>query len=173
MYKISILCASLALSLTPTSVQAGPDQGIHVTARPVTVVQWAQHTGKLLDRSLARNPNWPTQAEGIVAVKFLCSETGAPSNIAVLQSSGSKRLDEAAMKAVGRIATLHPLPDGVTHEQKFVATVLFANDSQSYWRQLDSLRQTARLQTDKFNHPTNLALGVGLLNAAESSVQVN
>ena len=77
------------------------------------------------------------------------------------------------MKAVGRIPTLHPLPDGVSHNQKFVATVLFARDQDSYWRQMDDLRQSAKQQNDKFNHPTHLALGVGLLNEAGSAVQVN
>lgn len=173
MYKMKILCASFALSLMPASALAEQDHGIQVTAKPVTIVKWAEHTSKLLDRSLARNRNWPAQTEGVVAVKFLCSDTGAPSNIVLLQSSGSKRLDNVAMKAVGRIATLHPLPDGVSHNQKFVATILFAENQQSYWRQIDTLRQAARLQNDKFNHPTNLALGVGLLNEAEPAVPVN
>lgn len=173
MYTMKILCASFALSLMPVSAFAEQDHGIQVTAKPVTVVKWAEHTSKLLDRSLARNRNWPAQKEGIVAVKFLCSDTGAPSNIALLQSSGSKRLDAVAMKAVGRIASLHPLPDGVSRNQKFVAKILFAENQQSYWRQIDALRQAARLQNDKYNRPTNLAFGVGLLNDAESTVQVN
>lgn len=108
-----------------------------------------------------------------MAVKFICNDAGVPTNIALLQSSGSKRLDDFAVKAVGRIPTLHPLPDGVSHGQKFVATVLFARDENSYWRQMSDLRQSASRQNEKFNHPTHLALGVGLLNEAGSAVQVN
>lgn len=173
MYKIKILCASLsALALMPVSALAEPEPGIQVTAKAVSVAKWAQRTGKLLDRSLLRARNLPTQ-DGTVAVKFICNDAGVPTNIALLQSSGSKRLDDFAVKAVGRIPTLHPLPDGVSHGQKFVATVLFARDENSYWRQMRDLRQSASRQNEKFNHPTHLALGVGLLNEAGSAVQVN
>lgn len=174
MYTMKILCASLSvLSLMPAPALAEPDHGIQVTAKPVTVDKWAQRTGKLLDRSLARTRNWPAQMDGIVAVKFICNDMGTPTSIALLRSSGSKKLDDVAIKAVGRIPTLHPLPDGVTRNQKYVATVLFARDQNSYWRQMENLRQSASQQNEKFNHPTHLALGVGLLNEAGSAVQVN
>lgn len=173
MYNIKILCASLSvLSLMQASALAQPDHGIQVTAKPVTVVKWAQRTGQLLDRSLARTRNWPAQ-DGIVAVKFICNDAGVPTNIALLKSSGSKKVDDFAVKAVGRIPTLHPLPEGVSHGQKFVATVLIAQDQNSYWRQMKGLRQSAQQQNEKFNQPTTLALGVGLLNEAGSAVQVN
>ena len=87
---------------------------------------------------------------GVVAVKFNCSETGAPIDVALYKSSGSRNLDEATLRALRRVATLHPLPVGMTHGQKFVVRVLFADSPAGAERQMDQLRAEARKNNEWF-----------------------
>jgi protein TonB len=85
--------------------------------------------------------NLPTP-EGVVAVKFNCSESGAPENVTLVEKSGNRDLDNATLRAVRRIATLHPLPAGMKHQQAIIIRVLYANSEQ------DTRRRLVKLQAD-------------------------
>ena len=85
--------------------------------------------------------NLPTP-EGVVAVKFNCSESGAPENVTLVEKSGHRDLDNATLRAVRRIASLHPLPEGMNHRQAIIVRVLYANSEQ------DTRRKLAKLQAD-------------------------
>ena len=67
--------------------------------------------------------NLPTP-EGVVAVKFNCSDSGAPENVTLVEKSGNRDLDNATLRAVRRIASLHPLRAGLDHRQVITVRVL-------------------------------------------------
>ncbi|MFD2137036.1 energy transducer TonB [Novosphingobium resinovorum] len=79
----------------------------------------------------------------MVAVKFNCSEDGVPSQVQLYKTSGHGDLDRATVRAVERIATLHPLPRGVGHDQQYIVRVLFANSEGYAQRNMTRLREDA------------------------------
>jgi TonB family protein len=160
------LAAASALTiLAPAhAAQQQPSKPIVVTA--VSVDQWAAQTSKSLSGKL----RYPTYLmgreanEGIVRVRFECSDSGAPAAVALLDSSGHRELDNEAMRAVNAIRTLHPLPDGIAHDQQFQAVVLFARNEQSYRRQAKAIREQAAWQNSRFvRGKAPLMASVGLL----------
>lgn len=136
-----------------------------VTATALTVDQWSANTTKSLERQLRRavHSNSPQTNEGVVRVNFRCSEDGTPSEVALANSSGHGDLDRAALRAVRGISTLHPLPQGIPHDQRFAALILFANDQLSYNRQMAVLRENAaRENASLAAGRTPLAMTIGL-----------
>lgn len=132
---------------------------ITVEAQHETVGQWSQRVGHSLSNELiypqaaGRDDN----AEGLAKVSFRCSEDGKPGEITVLSTSGSHDLDRAAMRAVKRIPTLHPLPDGIGHDRPFQAWVAFALDQDSLKRMVntahhDADQMNARIEKDRSGH---------------------
>lgn len=143
-----------------------PRHDIEVTAQHPALKDWTARTGELLSQTLRYPTIMSGPQEGVVAVKFLCSETGAPSGVALLKSSGSRQLDNAAMRGVIRIKSLHPLPSGMMPSQQYVATILFANDQHSYVRQIRQLEKAQQDGNRWFDgRSQTLALGIGLLGA--------
>lgn len=135
---------ALAGAAATSSVASG-EAPVAGSATAPTLAAWSTRVFRDLDHQLispvglfGREP--PT---GIVAVKFNCSESGAPAGVAVYKSSGSRVLDAQTVRAVQRIATLHPLPMGMSHGQQFIVRVLFAPTAESADRQMRKLRQEA------------------------------
>jgi len=97
----------------------------------VTMAEWTER----MHRVLANELHYPMPVLGLrpgsgtVSVKFNCSDNGRPDKVSVLKSSGDSLLDRAALSAVRRMASLHPLPTGFTPSQKFVALIVFANNA--------------------------------------------
>jgi TonB family protein len=146
--KHAIAFALASLAIAPAHAHQTKKQTIVVTGTPITLDRWVKRTSGQLEQNLhypaylmGREPN-----QGIVRVRFLCSEDGRPSGVAVAQSSGFHELDDAAMRAVRGIRSLHPLPEGLTHDQRYQAVVLFATNQASYDRQVAALRNEARRQ---------------------------
>jgi TonB family protein len=116
--------------------QPAPD--IVVTA-PVDaeVRAWSARVGEQIQQKM-RYPRMlgPTRLpDGLVEVRFECSEDGSPSKVALLNTSGSRRLDAAGVAAVERVRSLHPLPRGIDHGQVYKAQLLFVTDDGSgRWR---------------------------------------
>jgi TonB family protein len=108
--------------------------------------EWSQLVEQTIDRHLAypfffRSGDF---RQGQVQVTFLCSEDGRPASVSVEKSSGSYQLDRAAMRAITRVTSLHPLPEGITHEQKYRAVLLFGDGGDTGWtKRVASLRGTA------------------------------
>jgi len=96
----------------------------------VTMAEWNERMHGLLAKEL----HYPMPIMGLragsgtVSVKFNCSESGRPDKVSLLRTSGDALLDRAALNAVRRMASLHPLPTGFQPTQKFVALVVFTND---------------------------------------------
>lgn len=129
-----VFAGQRALAETPPSA----------SSEEVTLSIWSARFSNALDREL-RYPapirgDWRT---GVVYVKFHCSESGAPADVAIYKSSGAHVLDAAAIRAVKNIATLHPLPGGMKNDQAFRAVVLFSSSQEEHDRQLAQLSKEA------------------------------
>lgn len=119
--------------------QEAPSPSVTVQAGHETVSQWSQRVGQNLDAQLVypKPLNGANYSQGLAKVSFHCTEDGKPGDVALIASSGSRDLDRAAMQAVQRIQTLHPLPDGITRDRGMQAWIAFAPDE-------DSLRKMTR-----------------------------
>lgn len=132
----TLLGASLALTPGVAAArQHARTEGktITVKAAPTSLQQWNSRVAQSLDANLIypASIGRDDYAEGAVRVAFHCSEDGSPAGVTVLQSSRSNNLDRAALNAVKRIATLHPLPDGIGHDRAMEAWIFFASDQEA------------------------------------------
>lgn len=139
-----------AACLTAISCFAGSDvaeaQSVEPSlVAPPTLTVWSNRVFNELDKHLRVLPSVGPEGPqtGIVAVKFNCSESGAPAGVSLLRSSGNREFDRATLRAVREIVTLHPLPTGLSHEQKYVVRVLFAPSQESAKRQLVQMQREA------------------------------
>ena len=141
------LTAMLVVPLTSLEARQ-PVPDIVVTA-PVDaeVRAWSARVGENIGQQMRfpRDLGPTSDPEGMVAVTFKCSEDGRPSNVALLETSGSRRLDRAGIAAVERVRSLHPLPSGIGHGQVYRAQLLFATDDGSgrRYKELAALRAKA------------------------------
>lgn len=137
-------------------------------AEKVSLQQWSQRVEKALDQQI----RYPTLmggqpfATGLVRVKFNCSENGSPDKVSLAKSSGSGALDRAAIRAVKRIVTLHPLPDGMKHDQQYQAVLLFENDPVRHERAMKTVRDDAVKSNGWFKSRQVAGVGVGLVEVA-------
>ena len=162
----SYIIASTMLALLPAGAMAAQKQ-IVVTAPEVSLNAWSGRVVRALDRNIdypipiRGEPN-----EGVASVKFLCSEDGTPSQVAIVKSSGSRDLDASAVRAVRRIATLHPLPDGITHDQPFQANIIYATSQKKLDRQMAALLAEAKNRNAWLeNRSEKVALNIGFAAA--------
>lgn len=115
---------------------------------PPNVETWS----KTVFRQFERKMRYPMplagapMSEGIVAVRFGSDENGRPSAVRLHETSGHRDLDKATMRAVERIATLHPLPRGVSDDQQYVVRVLFASSENYARNKMKELRADAARQ---------------------------
>ena len=162
----SSIIASAILALLPAGAIAA-EKPIVVTGPEVSLNAWSGRVVRALDRNLyypipiRGEPN-----EGVASVKFLCSEDGTPSQVVIVKSSGSRDLDASAMRAVARIATLHPLPNGITHDQPFQANIIYATSQKKLDRQMAALLAEAKNHNAWIaNRSEKLALNIGFAAA--------
>ncbi len=143
----------LAAPVVAQDVVVGPNA-------PVTLVAWAKRVGKDLDRNMRFPTSIGFQARptGIVRVKFACSESGRTDQVALYKSSGDRALDLAALESVRRVTSLHPLPDGMGHGQRYVATLLYATNYDDYDQQLRKIRAEALKNNSWFKGSSGIAL---------------
>lgn len=143
MFAATIL--GLAMAVTPSGGRAETDMDTLSVIAPPSVKVWSENVFRQFESKVV----YPTPlgtfpaSEGIVAVKFNCSEDGAPADVQLYRTSGHSDLDRATIRAVQRISTLHPLPRGVTHEQKYIVRVLYANSEDYARRNMSRMREDA------------------------------
>ena len=138
-------------ALLATSSFASPATDQHNSPATGTLAAWSTRVSSELDQMLpqpAMMPGQPSPSR-VVVVKFGCSETGAPSDAAILKSSGSRALDRAGIQGIKRVG-LHPLPDGMAHGQRFQAAILFANSPEEARALLAGMRKQAERQNSWF-----------------------
>ena len=134
--------AQAQLTVTPSGTSR--PASAHDAATP-TLATWSRHVFENLSdvttypRPVAGRPD----NTGIVAVKFNCSESGAPENVVLYKSSGHRDLDHATLRGVRRIASLHPLPAGVSHHQGIIIRVLYARTEDGAKRLAAKMRADA------------------------------
>jgi TonB family protein len=120
----------VAQNSAPASPGKEPMASHTTPGKLVTMAEWNER----MHRILAKELHYPSPIMGLrpgsgtVSVKFNCSDSGRPDKVSLLKTSGDTLLDRAALNAVRRMASLHPLPTGFQPSQKFVALVVFAND---------------------------------------------
>ena len=104
--RISRPVASPAVALTATKPQV---------AAPALEVQQKQHYLAALAASINRSKYYPLSArrrgeQGVVVIRFVVQKSGELTDLAISKSSGSRRLDEAALKTVRRVTPFRPIP---------------------------------------------------------------
>lgn len=141
--KTTALAACLGcVALTPAiGRQADAKKQLVITGEP-SVTQWSADVGAKLDRNLykLRSVALLTRYDGVVTVHFRSDETGRPTDISVVRSSGDPILDRTAERVIDRIETLYPLPRGVSADQQFLANIIFAENQASANRKIAALQ---------------------------------
>lgn len=167
MRHIAVLTALSAIPLASQSVTAQPEDVVIVS--PPTLAIWSERVFADISRKIKYPEplaNLPVST-GVVAVKFNCSESGAPAGIELSKSSGYRDLDRATLKAVAKVATLHPLPTGLNHDQVYVVRVLFSNSAADRNAQIKKMTEEAARSNSWFSKRSSVA-GVLELAPAES-----
>ncbi|KQX19501.1 hypothetical protein ASD17_13355 [Sphingomonas sp. Root1294] len=148
-------------------VAAHPDEASMTT---IAFAPWAQRiSGTIGDQLVYPRPMFGRESpSGIVQVKFGCSESGAPSDVSIYRSSKDRRLDSEALRAVRKIASLHPLPRGFSSDEHYVAVIIFADGEASMKRQMKTVRRDADQRNawlTRQGSPTAIAMSMFLLPA--------
>lgn len=160
---LAVSCGLLAIVPAQAKQQG---KSIVVVGDRTSLPQWSKHMTNVLEQQISYphymmgfQPN-----EGIVRVGFKCSEDGRPSAVTLLNSSGHREIDAAALRAVAQIPTLHPLAEGLSHAQRFQAVLLFAKNQESYDRQIAAIEQDAARRNAWFGGGgAQIAMGISLL----------
>lgn len=160
--KLALLAAIAVIpfAYAPASAKSAGPVVVEAPLTPLAI--WSRSMTKSIDDKLA----FPYQASartlnGLVSVTFHCSDDGTPVGLKVLQRSGETSLDQAAMRAISRVKTMHPLPAGLRSDQKFQANIIFADSRTEYDRQLKVLaRETAKRPALLMDTENTFVLGV-------------
>jgi periplasmic protein TonB len=157
MKRIVFAAASVAACVVTPAAAQMPDMTQH---EAVTFAQWRDR----VQAELATNIHYPramagrSLENGLVRIKFNCSDTGRADKVTLARTSGSSQLDRAALAAVSRISSLHPLPADFAHGQAFQAMVMFYTGSDDdYRRKIEKIRAEASQMNAHFGS-TQIAL---------------
>lgn len=122
--------ASLTLPLSATQAQ-----------NPDIVVSSSRSIEKFVEdisQDLSENLEWSNplrsdlQGTGVAQVLFQCGADGKPVNITMYRKAGSQKVNWLAKRAVSRIDVLHPLPNGVSEDQLYLANIIIADSPVQY-----------------------------------------
>jgi len=139
------LATMLVVPLAGLEAREPTPEMVVIAPADAEVRAWSSRVGEAIDAKMRypRSLGPSRTAEGIVDVTFECSDDGRPSKVAVARTSGSRQLDAAGMRAIQRVATLHPLPAGIGHGQVYKARLLFAMEGSDLARKAAALREEA------------------------------
>lgn len=103
----------------------------------VTLARFSERVSADVSHTLAQSPSVADARarSGTVTIGFKANPDGTARLITLLQSSGHADLDRRATRAVRRLSSLRPTPQGIGPNQRFSMTVLFAEGSESYPRE--------------------------------------
>lgn len=141
---------ALAAALTMTVIApafAGDTSDI-VVRSDTAMNNWQQATTADLDRTLAhdRAARRFTPKTSYVEVAFTLGENGRADNVRVVGGTGDWAAKRAARYAVRKLDTLDQVPVNNPGAARFLASIVFANDIDSY-REMSAIaaaRRTAR-----------------------------
>ena len=102
-------------------VKAAPIESAVKPTAPAADAQQRQHYLAALAASIDRRKYYPRVSrrrgeEGRVVVSFVIRKTGEITDLMVTESSGSRRLDEAALKTLRRISPFQPIPEALARD---------------------------------------------------------
>jgi protein TonB len=147
---------------TPDAAAGQSMSGDHSAPAFVSFSEWSGRVQGLLDQNISypqRAGPVTTPGTGVVRIKFNCSESGKPDKVSLMKSSGDWALDKAAIRAMSRVATLHPLPTGFNHGQRFEALVVFADNERD--ARLASIAAEQKRHNAWYHDPVKQAAGRG------------
>lgn len=127
----AILSASVLVG-TPLAAQQQEDGESIVVTSQLPMKEWANSISQELSQHLNRSQgaSMRDEASGIVQVRFDCDLDGRPTNISLYNRTGHRSLVNRAIRALGKLDTMHPLPQGVRPGQPFLANMVFATSEQ-------------------------------------------
>jgi protein TonB len=110
--------APSTLQTPPVAKAAVTKTVVPATATPLIGVVEKQHYLAALAAAIDRNKYYPLSSrrrgeEGTVLVRFVIQKDGEFSDLSVVESSGSRRLDRAALKTLRRVAPFRKIPESV------------------------------------------------------------
>lgn len=120
--------AALAATLLFSAGTQAED--IIVESSSFTHEAWLTHVSRQLDARLTYPQMLTTnssQPAGAVSVRFVADQQGRPAALEVVRGSGTKALDRAAMRAVSKLNSLHPMPAAFNGNHLFRADIVFAS----------------------------------------------
>lgn len=106
------------------------DPPLVIAANAVTLRQWSGNVKADLNSHL----QYPTflsadwMSTGVVSVSFRADSAGRPMAVSLTRTSRSRALDLAALRAVGHLGNLRPMPLTFKANQLVVANIFFAAD---------------------------------------------
>lgn len=167
------LAALLCIPTTALNAQVASAPPIVVTASPraIALAEWSNRVGQSIEGKM-RLPYKLGQANGrdrLVEIAFVTDDSGVPANVRVAATSGNRRTDAAAVRAISRMGTLAPLPEGMNRNQAFRAQLLYLDsptDRRAMERRVDALRENARTGNAWYTNRAEVASGAILLTAA-------
>ncbi len=106
---------------TQQSTVAAPISDRPSPALPVVSHEQKQHYLAVLAARIDRSKYYPKLSrrlgeEGTVVVSFVIERSGHLSDLAIVESSGHRRLDRAALKTLRRVSPFLPIPDGLQRD---------------------------------------------------------
>ena len=172
---VTVVAFAAACVGAPVALHAqnhpAPEQTIYAPSlRPISLVQWSGRVSNEIE-SVLQYPSFPSNqvpADGVVQVKFRCGGSGAPDQVSVFKTSGSRSLDRAAVHAVKRLKQLQPVATGMPSDQNYIAMVLFATSPEEHARQLAMIKKDAARRNAWFKGGSRSA-DVGIMLAPVGS----
>lgn len=134
MKKLLFVAVAASLAISPSGIQAQQDGIVVSSARSVD--DFVNAVSRDLSRSLTPPSlrSYPLDATGLAQVLFECGPDGKPTKIRIYNKSGAG-IGLLARRAVAKIRSLHPLPQGVNNDQLYMANIIVADTP----RQFDKL----------------------------------
>jgi TonB family protein len=168
--SISVLLASA----TPIAAQpAAAPISVTASLNDVALAQWSARVEQNLQYHMRPRPypRMVDREEGLVEVSFTFSGAGKPDRVTIVRSSGSARLDRAAITSIGRLTALLPMAEGMMPNQQVRAQMLYLNANKTrsdrhLERREAALRQAAGERNGRFAAEAPAAAGDVIMLAA-------
>lgn len=120
---------------SPPPAHAMPGTGLGDVPPDISLETWSKRVDAEIDRTLvyphmlvADLTSRPSNG-GAVRVKFNCTEGGGTANVSIRRSSGNRLYDAEALRVVGKLVQMHPLPTGMRNDQNYEAIIIFGGES--------------------------------------------
>ena len=132
MKNILLVAFATSFALTPIGLQAQDDDIVVTSARSID--RFVNDVSQDLNHTLNRNNRGSNQltGTGIVQISFECGPDGKPTNIVYYRKDDDYDVNRLARSAVKKIRSMHPLPRGISEDQKYLANMIMARDPWEY-----------------------------------------